>query len=96
MTDVKRILEQLRLSGNPIIKSDRARIYWTGDHPPVLRGDHVGWEDRDSVSFNRVDKRLWVHEAALPADSYIEYALFRGEKRIRDPFNPRCTPNGLG
>lgn len=96
MTDVKRILEKLRSSGNPIITKDRARIYWSGEKPPVLRGDHTSWEDRDSIQLNRVAERLWVHEAVLPADSYIEYAFFRGEKRIRDPFNPRRTPNGLG
>lgn len=96
MTDLTGILDQLHAGGNPVIKSNRAQIYWLGDHPPLVRGDHTGWESDQGAQMAQVAERLWVHEAVLPADSYVEYAFFRNGKRIRDPLNPRRTPNGLG
>jgi enterochelin esterase family protein len=37
-----------------------------------------------------------VYEAEFPDDAYIEYAYQLGEDRIRDPLNPRRSPNGTG
>lgn len=96
MIDVSKIKQQLRATGNPIIKGNRARIFWLGDDPPTIRGDHLGWETGLGAEMAQLDQQLWVHEAVLPSDSYIEYAFFRKERRVRDPLNPRRTPNGLG
>ncbi len=96
MTDETNMLRQLRSNGNPVIGSGKAVICWEGEDPPQLLADHIGWNRDQAAQMSRLSERLWVYQAELPADSYIEYAFCKGDERIIDPHNPQITPNGLG
>ncbi len=80
--------------GNPLIEGDRVTFYWFGKDAPALMGDFSDWTL--PLPMTAVARGVWRHIRHFKEDAYIEYAYFRGEERVPDPYNPQTTPNGLG
>ena len=90
------LLEMVKTKGNPIITGSQVTLVWEGKTPPVLICDLNNWEAGDPLLFRQVAAEVWIYETALPDDAYLEYAFLLVGERVRDPLNPRLTPNGLG
>ena len=90
------LLRRAQNEGNPIIRERSAILVWQGRSAPKLIGDFNDWELGDARTLDEVASGVWAYTFKLPRDAYMEYALVRGEKRVRDPLNPRTTPNGIG
>lgn len=80
----------------PLIDGERATFVWRGKNPPKLAGDFNDWETGRALDLEPIERGVWARTLEFPRDAYIEYAFFRGEKRVPDPLNPCTTPNGLG
>jgi enterochelin esterase-like enzyme len=95
--DPAHLLERLERTGNPVIEENAAVFIWKGDSAPHLICDLYDWEENPRP-LRRLAEGVHVLRLPLPADAYLEYAFFdpaRGQ-RLRDPFNPRRTWNGVG
>lgn len=92
----EQILARIRLEGTPLVEEGQAVFVWQGDNPPLLMGDFSNWEWGQPVELEPAAPGLWTYRLSLPADTYMEYVYFRGDKRYQDPYNRRKTPNGVG
>lgn len=89
-------LARARREGAPLLDGARVTWLWQGRAAPTLIGDFNHWDMRRAPRFRRAGPQLWIYSRRFPLDAYMEYAFLRAGRRIRDPFNPRTTPNGLG
>lgn len=92
MTD---LLARARREGTPLIDGDRATFVWRGRAAPRLIGDFTAWEDAP-VTLRRAGRDLWAHSVDLYRDAYVEYGYLGPRGRLRDAFNRRALPNGVG
>jgi enterochelin esterase family protein len=90
------ILERLKTERNPLIDDNVATFVWQGERAPYLVGDFTGWDAGDPAILAKCELGIWTYQLALPPDAYIEYGFVDGEEHLRDPFNPRRSPNGMG
>ena len=90
------IITRLKTEITPIIDQDSATFVWRGRTAPFLVGDFTGWDDGNQIKLEKTGPGVWTHQLPLPPDSYIEYGFQKGEEILRDPLNPRQTPNGVG
>jgi len=90
------ILSRLQKEPSPLIEGNTAIFVWQGKSAPLLQGDFTDWERGEPVTLEKDGPDLWVYQTEFPEDAYIEYIFQDGEQRIRDPLNPRRTPNGTG
>lgn len=90
------LIETAKSQGNPIIQDNQVILVWQGKTPPVLLSDLNNWDENDPLLFKQISPDIWIYETALPEDAYLEYAFIIARERVRDPFNPRLTPNGIG
>jgi enterochelin esterase family protein len=90
------ILKYLKTEPTPIIEDNNATFVWKGRTPPNLVGDFTGWDVENPAIMVKSEPGVWTYQLSLPPDAYIEYGFQKGEDRIRDPYNPRQTPNGVG
>ena len=97
------LLRRVRQEGAPLIDRTTGQVtfVWSGKTPPQLNGDFDDWgapgnAERPLVGLAEVATALWAYSLTLPRDAYIEYAFVSNGKRLPDPFNSRCTPNGMG
>jgi enterochelin esterase family protein len=94
--DIRMLEARARTEGSPIIDGEEATFVWRGRGPVSLAGDFDDWAG-PPLGFERVKPGLWARTLRLPRNAYVEYALVDGRgRRVRDPLNPRLTPNGLG
>lgn len=92
MTD---LLTRARRDGAPLIDGDRATFVWHGRTAPRLIGDFTDWEE-GPLALQRAGPDLWIRTIEFHRDAYVEYAYVEGARRVRDAFNPRAEPNGIG
>ena len=90
------ILERIKTEITPIIDQEGATFVWRGKTAPYLVGDFTGWDDANSIKLAKTGPGMWTYQLPLPPDAYIEYGFLKGEEILRDPLNPRQTPNGVG
>ena len=90
------LLDTAKSKGNPIINGSQVTLVWQGKTPPVLICDLNNWQENDPLLFRQAAPDVWIYETALPQDAYLEYAFILAGDRVRDPLNPRFTPNGIG
>ncbi len=89
-------LARAQMEGTPLIDGDTVTFVWAGATAPSLRSDVTGWfPARPPWSMQAAGPGVWIYQATLPSDTYLEYAYLEGERRVPDPFNPRLTPTGL-
>lgn len=80
----------------PILDGETATFVWNGAKPPKLMGDFNNWNPATALALERVTQGQWARALQLPRDAYMEYTYVRDGRRVRDPHNPRVTPNGIG
>lgn len=80
----------------PILDGETATFVWNGQRPPRLMGDFNNWNPATALTLERVTAGQWARALQLPRDAYMEYTYVRDGRRVRDPHNPRVTPNGIG
>jgi enterochelin esterase-like enzyme len=90
------ILNRLKTELTPIIDRDSATFVWRGKTAPYLVGDFTGWDDGNPIKLEKNGSGVWTYQLQLPADAYIEYGFQKGKEILKDPLNPRQTPNGVG
>jgi enterochelin esterase family protein len=90
------IIERAQAEGTPLIDGEVASFVWRGKHPPTLAGDFNNWDTSEALRWREAAPGVWQYKLKLPRDAYIEYAYFRGEKRLSDPFSARTVSNGAG
>jgi enterochelin esterase-like enzyme len=88
--------ERARVAGNPVIEGGLAWFVWSGEKPVKLHGDFTDWYPEQAIELQPAGEDLWAACFEFTPDAYLEYTFMDGEKRLRDPFNPRRTPNGVG
>jgi enterochelin esterase family protein len=94
--DASTLEKRARTEGTPVIDGDSATFVWRGRRPVSVAGDFQDWSGAP-VALTQVAPGLWAHTLELPRDTYVEYALLDAKgRRVRDTFNPRLVPNGLG
>lgn len=95
--DPARLVERLERSGNPLIEADSAVFVWKGETAPHLICDLHDWEENPRP-LRRLSDGVHALRLSLPSDAYLEYAFFDPAtgQRLRDPFNPRRTWDGIG
>lgn len=90
-------LARARAEGTPLIDGATATFVWPGDTAPILRSDMTGWwPGAEPWRMTESAPGVWTYSLELPSDAYVEYGYFYGDAKLRDPFNPRLVPNGLG
>jgi enterochelin esterase-like enzyme len=92
---VETLLEQAK-RGTPVIADNTATFVWHGTDAPELVGDWTGWERGTPQALAEVAPGVWAHTVTFSRDAYVEYAFNRDGEHLRDPQNPRQTPNGVG
>lgn len=90
------MIGRAQAEGAPLVDGEVATFVWRGKKAPQLAGDFNDWNTAGGPRWKALVPGVWQCKLKLPRDAYIEYAYFRGEKRLLDPFNPRTTPNGMG
>jgi enterochelin esterase family protein len=94
--DAVTLEKRARTEGSPVIEGGKATFVWRGRRPVSVAGDFQDWSG-EPIPLKEVAPRLWTHTLTLPRDTYVEYAFQDAKgQRVRDPFNPRLTPNGFG
>jgi enterochelin esterase family protein len=91
------LLERARRDGNPLIDGTTVTFVWEGTSAPALVCDLTDWEENPRP-LKRLAEGVHALRLDLPPDAYLEYSFFDPgtRQRVRDPFNPRRTWDGLG
>src|SRR5690349_21653373 len=90
------LLARARAEGTPLIDGDKATFVWEGKTAPKLYSDATGWGSDDGITLTETAPDLWTHSLSFLPDTYMEYAYFNDEDRLRDPNNKRLISNGMG
>jgi enterochelin esterase family protein len=90
------MLNRLKNEITPIIDQESAIFIWRGKTAPYLVGDFTGWDNGNPIKLEKSGSGVWTYRLPLPQDAYIEYGFLKGEEILKDPLNPRQTPNGVG
>ncbi len=90
------LLQRARVEGTPLIDGETATLVWRGPNPPHIIGDFNDWErGLKPLKMKRAGPGVWAAKLELPRDTYMEYALVRGSRRVLDPFNLHKLWNGI-
>lgn len=89
-------LQRLIRENNPLIEGETAVFLWRGNTAPLLIGDFNDWNESKSPEFSNLSPGLWAAALNFTPDTYMEYTFVMNGERIRDPYNHRRIPNGLG
>jgi enterochelin esterase-like enzyme len=90
------LLKRAQETGTPLIDGEKVTFIWQGGKAPLLLGDFNDWETSQALRLKKIEPQIWAAELSLPRDAYIEYAFFRGEAHVPDPFNPNLVDDGFG
>lgn len=93
---LSKLLQRIKINGNPLIDGDQATFVWHGKTPPMLLGDFNDWDAEHPIPLKKISTNVWAYRLSLPSDAYIEYCYVSDGSRIPDPYNPNLVNNGVG